>query len=89
MPKIHSGAISATRPEGRYLGRWRVADEVLMVRFGSDVEAVPIHGLEKDRETIASQVFAGMIDRYIAKQKKAALASTINSHFRPHTHGNG
>jgi hypothetical protein len=56
-----------------------------MVRFGSDVEAVPIHGLEKDRETIASQVFAGMI----AKQKKAALASTINSHFRPHTHGNG
>jgi hypothetical protein len=89
LPKILSGTISETRVEGQYLGHWRVADEVLMVKFGTDVEAVPIDGMEKDRETIASQVFAGMIDRYLAKQKKAALASAIHSHFRPHAHGNG
>ena len=70
MPQVLSGTISETRIEGQYIGHWRVADEVLMVKLGITVEAVPIDGMAKNRETIAGQVFAGMIDRYVAKQKK-------------------
>jgi hypothetical protein len=86
LPQVLSGTISETRIEGEYLGHWRVAHELLMVKFGIAVEAARIDGMEKNREAIASQIFAGMIDRYVAKQKKAALASAFNSHFRPHTH---
>lgn len=89
MPQVLSGTISETRIEGQYLGHWRVVHEVLMVKLGINVEAVPIDGMANNRETIAGQVFAGMIDRYVAKQKKMALASAINSHFRPHTHDQG
>jgi hypothetical protein len=84
--QVFSGTISETRIEGQYLGHWRVAREVLMVKFGIDVEAVPIDAMAKNFEMIAGQVFTGMIDRYVAKRKKVALASAINSHFRPHTH---
>jgi hypothetical protein len=86
LPQVLSGTVSETRIDGQYLGHWRVVDEVLMVKFGIDVEAVSIDGMAKTREAIASRVFAGMIDRYVAKRKKAALASAVNSHFRPHTH---
>jgi hypothetical protein len=89
LPQVLSGTISETRIEGQYFGHWRIAREVLMVKFGIDVEAVPIDEMAKNRETIAGQVFAGMIDRYVAKQKKVALASAINSHFRPHTNHRG
>jgi hypothetical protein len=84
LSQVPRGTISETRIEGQYLGRWRVVDEVLMVKFGINVEAVPIDRKAKNPEAIASQVFAGMIDRYVAKQKKT-LSSAINAHFRPHT----
>jgi hypothetical protein len=70
LPQVLSGTISETRIEGQYLGHWRVVHEVLMVKLGINVEAVPIDGMANNRETIAGQVFAGMIDRYVAKQKK-------------------
>ena len=89
MPEGPRGTISETRSEGQYCGHWRVVDEVLMVKFGINVEAVPIDRKAKNPEAIASQVFAGMIDRYVAKQRKVTLASATNSHFRPHTQDKG
>lgn len=67
MPKVPSGTISETRSEGQYLGHWRIADEVLMVKLGIYVEAVSIR-MATNREATARQVFAGMIDRYVAKK---------------------
>lgn len=89
LPQVPSGTMSETRNESQYLGRWRIADDVLMVKLGIYVEAVVIDGTAKNREAIARQVFAGMIDRYVAKQARVALASAINSYFRPHPHDKG
>ena len=59
-----------------------------MVKLGINVEAVPIDGMANNRETIAGQVFAGMIDRYVAKQKKSGIGlryqlALQTAHARP------
>ena len=68
LPQVPSGTISETRNEGQYLGHWRIADDVLMVKLGIYIEAVPIRGMATNREATARQVFAAMIDRYVAKK---------------------
>jgi hypothetical protein len=62
------GTISEIRSEGQYCGHWRIADDVLLVKLGIYVEAVPAGGTATDSDAIAHQVFAGMIDRYVAKK---------------------
>src|SRR5580704_9108998 len=62
------GTISETRSEGQYCGHWRIADDVLLVKLGIYVEAVPAGGTTTDSDAIAHQVFAGMIDCYVAKK---------------------
>jgi hypothetical protein len=67
VPEVSRGTISETRSEGQYLGHWRIADDVLMVKLGIYVEAIPIGGMTTNTDVVAHQLFAGMIDRYVAR----------------------
>jgi hypothetical protein len=67
MTKVPSGTISETRQEREYLGHWRLANDQLMVKLGLHVETVPARGMAPNAEAIARRVFAGMINRHVAK----------------------
>jgi len=73
MPPITDGTISETKYEEEYLGHWRITDKVLMVTLGIYSDAVPIGGMETKPEALARQVFAGLIDLYLARKRKSRL----------------
>jgi hypothetical protein len=68
VQKIPSGTLSETRDNTVYVGHWRIAENMLMVKLGVDVEDVVVDARLKDPEALARQVFTRLIDRYLAKQ---------------------
>jgi len=68
MQRIPSGTLSETRNNSQYVGHWRIAENVLMVKLGLDVENVPIDARLKNPEVLARQVFTRMIDRQVANK---------------------
>jgi hypothetical protein len=90
LPEAPRGTISETRSEGQYFGHWRIAGHVLLVKLGIYVEAVPAGGTAKDTDAIARQVFASLIDRYIAfKTGRVSLYREVDfvATLKPPVHG--
>ena len=66
--KILSGTLSETRNNSQYVGHWRIAENVLMVKLGMDVETLTVDARLNNPEAIARQLFERMIARYEAKK---------------------
>jgi hypothetical protein len=91
LPQGPRGTISETRSEGQYFGHWRIADHILLVKLGIYVEAVPAGGTATDTDAIAHQVFASLIDRYVAKKDRVSLYREVDfvATLKPPAHGIG